>query len=196
MDYQDLHDIAKLCANSVHPQTIIEIAKTESNLNQFAVNVNGIDKSFQINKLSDALEVVEIAKEKDKTFDVGLMQINSRNLERFGIKPQDAFEPCLNIRLGAIIISEFYQRAIRHTNDPQVALQKALSAYNTGSLVDGFSNGYVEKYYSTPAPKVSVEETPSNETSESWLDKGVQDTELEPTTDSPVDWSEFLDSKR
>ena len=193
MDYQDLNDIAKLCSSNVHPQTIMEIAKTESNLNQFAVNVNGIDKSFKITKLGDALEVIELAKSKDKTFDVGLMQINSRNLDRFGIKPIDAFEPCLNIRIGGIIISEFYKTALRQTNDPQVALQQALSAYNTGSLINGFSNGYVEKYY-TPAPG---KPTPKpKKPKDNWQNQGNAKSELEPDTGTQGDWGKFLDPEK
>lgn len=192
MDYQDLNDIAKLCANNVHPQTIIEIAKTESGLNQFAVNVNGINKSFKITKLSDALEVIELAKSKDKSFDVGLMQINSRNLERFGIKPLDAFEPCLNIRIGGIIISEFYKTALKHTNDSQLALQQALSAYNTGSLINGFSNGYVEKYY-TPAP--GQPEPKQKAPKKDWQNQGDANSELEPDTGEQNDWSQFLNSE-
>jgi len=198
MDYQDLNDIAKLCAISVHPDTIIQIAKTESGLNQFAVNVNGIDKAFRINKLSDAIEIIELAKEKEKTFDIGLMQINSRNLDRFGVKPIDAFEPCLNIRIGAIIISEFYQTALKKIDDPQIALQQALSAYNTGSLVKGFENGYVEKYYSTPTPEGSRHSIKKEQktTETSWQEQGNKESDLEPNTGSQKNWRQFLESDR
>ena len=74
------------------------------------------------------------------------MQINSRNLPRFGVTPEQVMDPCTNIRIGGAILAENYANASRQIEPGQPALWAALSAYNTGNFHTGFENGYVAKY--------------------------------------------------
>lgn len=75
----------------IDPLLLYAIAKVESRLDPTARNVN-----------------------RDGTYDIGLMQVNSRHLKRlaaFGIdaqKLQD--EPCTSVMTGAWILAEFIQR--------------------------------------------------------------------------------------
>ena len=196
MDSQDLYDIAAVCAGNVHPDTIVKIIDTESAGNRYAVNVNGMKKIVDITTLPQALAIIDIAEKRDKTYDVGLMQINSRNLELFGIKPEDAFEPCLNIRLGSVIIGEFYKAALKTTQDPQEALQKALSGYNTGNFDKGFENGYVKKYYS----EADIPEKPDAQSAvkpqPDWENSGRLESDLAPNTGQQGSWNQFLDTSQ
>lgn len=85
---------------------------------------------------------------RNGTVDYGLMQINGSNLPAFGLTPQQAMDPCTNIRVGTTILQTNYAAAALRYGEGQYALQVALSAYNTGSFERGFLNGYVAKYYS------------------------------------------------
>ena len=68
---------------------------------------------------------------------IGLAQVSSRNLARFGLTPAQSFDPCTNVRTGARILAE----AMALTPD----IEGALSIYNTGNAVDGIANGYVDR---------------------------------------------------
>lgn len=68
---------------------------------------------------------------------IGLAQVSSRNLARFGLTPAQTFDPCVNVRTGARILAEALTLA------PSV--EAALSIYNTGNTVDGVANGYVDR---------------------------------------------------
>lgn len=75
----------------IDPLLLYAIAKVESRLDPTARNVN-----------------------KDGTYDIGLMQVNSRHLKRleaFGINAQKLQdEPCTSVMTGAWILAEFIQR--------------------------------------------------------------------------------------
>lgn len=86
------------------------IAKVESNLNPKAVR-----KPF-------------IAGNKDGSYDVGLVQINSSHFPRlkreFGINEADLYEPCTNLKVGAWILADNVSRLGWNWN--------AIGAYNAG----------------------------------------------------------------
>jgi soluble lytic murein transglycosylase-like protein len=42
--------------------------------------------------------------------DIGLMQINTRHLARFGLRAEQLLEPCLNLRVGAWLLNEVIAR--------------------------------------------------------------------------------------
>ena len=79
--------------------------------------------------------------------DLGLVQLNSANLSRFGLTIEDALDPCQNVAAGGQVLSGFYGKAVQQFGEGQPALMAALSGYNTGSFQRGFENGYVGKYY-------------------------------------------------
>jgi soluble lytic murein transglycosylase-like protein len=74
----------------VNPYLLYAIAKTESSLNPKAVNRN-----------------------KNGSYDIGLMQINSSwfpTLRRYGVDEQQLYEPCTSIHVGAWILAQNMQR--------------------------------------------------------------------------------------
>ncbi len=80
--------------------------------------------------------------------DVGLMQVNSANLARFGLSITQAFDPCTNIKAGTQIFLEGMrkvQKMDQYFPTEQLKIQGALSLYNTGSPWAGFENGYVAR---------------------------------------------------
>jgi soluble lytic murein transglycosylase-like protein len=101
----------------VNPQLLYAIAKTESGLNPRALNRN-----------------------PDGSYDIGLMQINSRwipTLHRYGISEARLFEPCTSIHVGAWILAQNMRRlgntwnavGAYNAKTPAKRLQYAIKVY-------------------------------------------------------------------
>jgi len=93
------------------------------------------------------------------SFDIGLTQVNSRQMQRLGLPPEAMFEPCSNLAAGARILTEYYAAAIKRYGAGQPALRAAISAYNSGNHTRGIANGYVNRVSvaagSVTSPQVS-----------------------------------------
>ena len=77
----------------VSPHLLYAVARAESDLNPVAVNLTH--------------------RARTKSYDIGLMQINSSHLPtlaRFGISERDLYEPCTNIMVGAWLLAEQFSR--------------------------------------------------------------------------------------
>jgi type IV secretion system protein VirB1 len=150
-------ELMMVCAPHVAPQTIQAIIQVESGGNPLAIGING---PFKLSRRPvDARDAARLAKVYIKagySVDLGLMQVNSRNLKGLGYSVEQMFDPCLNMQAGARILQRGYQGATKRYGKGQKALRAALSAYNTGNYEEGFQNGYVAKYYRKKAAKVII----------------------------------------
>ena len=109
----------------VNPYVLYAIAKTESNLNPYAVEViskkplplscpykkkNGkYYYSCNNSSYEEALKVIEIAKRHKANFSVGLMQINKawlKEIYKYGYSLESLFDWCNNVIIGAWILSQ------------------------------------------------------------------------------------------
>lgn len=136
--------IAKQCATGVDPRTIAAVVQTESSGNILAIGVNGTANPPTPDTPFEAARVARAYIDAGYTVDLGLGQINSKNLEWLGLSLETVFEPCRNVRAAAAVLSHNYASA-RRSHEPQAALRVALSMYNTGDSRRGFCNGYVAK---------------------------------------------------
>ena len=135
--------LATSCAPQVEPLTLLAVAKVESGFNSLAIGVNG--SAGGARKPADRTSAIRDANAliaAGRNIDLGLGQINVRNLERLGLSVADAFDPCRNLKASAQVLSEGYRAS---PGGPQVALRAALSLYNTGDPTRGLRNGYVDK---------------------------------------------------
>lgn len=97
------------CAKwNVPEKLVLAIVKQESGNNPWALNVNG--KGYMPKSKAEALVIANAAYARGLSFDVGLMQINSYWLKRFGMTPEYAIEPHRNITLGIWILSKEIER--------------------------------------------------------------------------------------
>jgi type IV secretion system protein VirB1 len=80
-----------------------------------------------------------------RDIDLGLGQINVRNLRALGMSVEDAFDPCRNLQAAGRVLADGYWRGVTRAGPGQPALRIALSLYNTGHLRRGFANGYVAR---------------------------------------------------
>lgn len=149
----DLLFILMCSTPGVHPETTAAIIRVESGFNELAIGINqskNETKYQDFKNLKTQIEAQNVARDlltKDYNFDAGLMQINSKNFERYGLTSKTIFDPCINIKVGTMILKSFYDFASTKLGPGQKALMAALSAYNTGNQKWGFKNGYVAKFY-------------------------------------------------
>lgn len=137
------------CRNINVPTKIVQmIIQEESSKKPFAVNVNKDGKSFVSFNPKTKDEAKKLASnyiEKGFSVDVGYMQLNSDNFSRLDTSLDEALDPCKNIYFASTVYFNFYQK----TDNKKTKLERvkeSLSAYNTGSYINGFKNGYVAKY--------------------------------------------------
>ena len=136
------------CAANVAPVTLEAVIAVESHGNPLAVNVNHLPgPQPRPASITEAAKVAEGYIRHGFSVDLGLMQVNSRNLSALGVTVTVALDPCANIKAGGAILAANYADAVRTRGEGQAALQAALSAYNTGDFARGFRNGYVARYY-------------------------------------------------
>ena len=134
--------LASQCAPSVAPETVLAIIQTESSGEQFALNVNGGRQPARQANAADAATTARRYVAAGYSVDLGLGQINSRNMRWLGLTWDTVFDPCTNVAALARVLTTNYN-AVKAGRDPQTALRVALSMYNTGSQTRGFRNGYV-----------------------------------------------------
>jgi type IV secretion system protein VirB1 len=137
------------CAANIAPVTLEAIIGVESRGDPLLLHVNGL--APQPRRPGDANEAASLARRyiaQGYSVDLGLMQVNSRNLVALGYTVEQLLgDPCTNIRAGAAVLTADYAAAVRTRGEGQAALEAALSAYNTGDFHRGFENGYVARYY-------------------------------------------------
>jgi len=148
--------LADQCASFVAPHTLEAIVKTESNFDPLKIGVNGWAKlERQPVNVGEAVVTAQWLLANGYNIDLGLGQVNSSNLNRVGLSVTDAFDPCKNLKAAGTIFNNSFQLAMQQYPEDQ-ALQLALSAYNTGNFVQGFSNGYVDKVLRNMPDKAST----------------------------------------
>lgn len=109
----------------VNPYLLYAIAKTESGLNPRAINRDN----------------------KNGSYDVGLMQINSfwfPTLRKYGISEEQLYQPCVSIEVGAWILAQNIRRLGNSWN--------AVGAYNAAN--PALREKYALKVYRNVPPAV------------------------------------------
>ena len=136
--------LASQCAPTVAPETLLSVVHVESRFEPLAIGVNGFPRlKVSATSLDDAVAKASRLIAAGRSVDLGLAQINSKNLAWLGLSVADAFEPCRNLAAAARVLQAGYQPNAKVREQP--ALLEALSRYNTGDDRRGFANGYVAK---------------------------------------------------
>ena len=120
-----------------------------------AINVNGSRQPASQSTMAGAVATAKRYIAAGYSVDLGLGQINSRNMRRLGLTWDTIFDPCTNIAALGQILTQNYQ-SVADGRHPQSALRLAISLYNTGSTSRGFRNGYVAKVVSNAGVTDSV----------------------------------------
>lgn len=112
------------CAPAVDPVTMSAIVKQESGGHPWSINDNNGKRSYRLKTKEEAvLKAAELIS-AGHSIDMGLAQVNSKNLRWLGLSIAQVFDPCTNISAGAKVLTQGYQKT--------GSLPAALSMYNTG----------------------------------------------------------------
>lgn len=125
------------CAAEVAPSTMQAIVQVESGGYPWIIGDNTTRSSVKLPTREAAVAEATSRISKGHSIDIGLSQINSRNLKSLGLSVAEVFDPCINLNAGAKILAGFYKVSSGKYGPGQTALLHALSAYNTGSLYAG-----------------------------------------------------------
>ncbi|MCX8514679.1 MAG: lytic transglycosylase domain-containing protein [Burkholderiales bacterium] len=137
------------CSIKVAQNTMKAIIKTESRGNYLVIGLNTKKHHYIMPKdINSAIAIVNFLEQNNYNFDIGLTQINIKNVHKLGYMAQDMLNPCLNVFIASEILHKYYIKALNNSATNKEALYKAISAYNTGSFSAGITNGYVAKVIS------------------------------------------------
>lgn len=90
------------------PALIRAVALQESGLDPLALNVAG--RSYRPATRKEAEDLIHQALKDGRSFDVGLMQINSWWIHRYDIPPVSLLDPDINMRWGKWILKQEIKR--------------------------------------------------------------------------------------
>ena len=87
---------------------------------------------------SGAIRLIGRYREAGRNFNVGVLQLNAGTLARYGVSPEEALEPCLNLQIGADRLGTLYEAALRRIPaGGALAAQEAVTRF----LVENFRSG-------------------------------------------------------
>ena len=132
--------LALQCAPAIDPHMIVAIGEHESGLDPLTIHDNTTGQSLHGEGVIAAAAGLIAA---GHSVDLGLMQINSHNLDLLKLPLSDAFAACRSIEAAARLLALF-------------------SKYNTGSPTKGIINGYAPRVM---AIMESIRAAPSASTS-------------------------------
>lgn len=148
--------LAEACAPAVAPETLLSVVQVESRFDPLAIGVNGKPRvAVSAATPQEAAVKASALIAAGRSVDLGLAQINSKNLGWLGLSVADAFDPCRNLAAASKVLQAGYEPSAK----PQPALRRALSRYNTGDARRGFANGYVAKVERAAAEVVPAIQT-------------------------------------
>ena len=147
--------LAQRCAPDVPVITLRAIARAESAFRPYALSLNypkrtaqeqglhggGMFLARQPQNLNEARAWTRYLLNRRRSVSIGLLQVNSEHAASLGLTWDQLFDPCTNIRVGARLLTAYYRQAAAILGDGQEALHYALSGYNSGFPLVGFTNG-------------------------------------------------------
>lgn len=131
-----------------HRSIMSAIVKVESGGNPWAININskkGTRLLYQAKTEEQAQAWVRWFVANGYNIDIGIAQINIKNIQKNNLDPVSFLDPCTNLKMAGQILKSNYNTATKSSGNSDDAVKKAISAYNTGNFRYGFSNGYVGK---------------------------------------------------
>ena len=110
------------CAPNIAPVTLEAVIRVESGGNPLAINVNGLPvQPAPVATAAAAARTAESYIQLGYSVDLGLMQVNSRNLVALGTTVERVLDPCTNVRDGTAILTADYAEAASSRGDGQPA---------------------------------------------------------------------------
>ena len=140
----------------------IQIDFPNALLHRWRLSAGTLRLQRQPNDAQEAGEWIAYLNAHRISVDVGLMQVSTSEAVRRHISPAVLLDPCTNVRTGWSILEDDYKIEVNRFGPGQVALQHALSRYNTGDTNRGIDNGYLARV--TAALRRLKEKLPNDQT--------------------------------
>lgn len=151
-----------------HSSVIKAIVKVESGGDPWAININkkGVRLLAKPKTREQAQAWINWFVKNSYNIDIGIAQINIKNIQKMKLNPSDLLDPCLNLKVAGQILLSNYKNSAKQAKNSDDAVRLAISAYNTGNFRSGFDNGYVNKvmikYYDKNPPNYAINIPNSN----------------------------------
>lgn len=141
-----VENLADRCAPTEPAKALVAIARVESGFHPFRIRLNGAHgRSFDPSSAEEAVRLASDLIASGQSVDLGLAQINSRNLRWLNLSVENAFDPCRNLAAAGQVLARGYRTALRTSRPGQSLLHTAYSLYNTGDPARGIANGYADR---------------------------------------------------
>lgn len=123
---------------TLSPRILEALVYVEARGNAYAVSVNEDGKGHSQGALSftEARRVVNKLWREGKNFDIGVAQINSQHVKRYGLNPEVLLDPCINLQWAAFILRQQVNRfqetwnAVGHYNGSRHVSQYSWKVYH------------------------------------------------------------------
>jgi hypothetical protein len=119
--------LSQQCAPGIALEAIVPQIHVESHFNELAIGVNNGPK-VHARSLAEAVTLATRYIQAGFSVDLGLAQINSKNLPRLGLTVEQAFDACTSLRAAETVLTESYNSISngRNQTDPEsTALRRA-----------------------------------------------------------------------
>ena len=127
------------CAPAIAQVTMAAVVQQESGGNPLALHDNTDGKSYRPASMAEAAKLARALIAQGHSVDIGLAQINSRNLTGLGMTVEQMLQPCENLRAAQAVLLDGWKRS----GD----LRATLSAYNAGQLASPVGVKYGASVY-------------------------------------------------
>ena len=127
------------CAPQIAPVTMSAIVQQESGGNPLSLHDNTSGETYRPTSVAEAARIARELIASGHSVDIGLAQINSKNLPRLGLGVDQVLDPCANLHAAQTVLMEGWKRS----GD----LRATLSVYNTGKLHSPVGMDYGERVF-------------------------------------------------
>ncbi len=108
-----LPSLIQHCVPNIAQASMLAIVQVESKGNPLALSLNkGYKLQFQPQSKAQAQKWVEYLDKHSYNFDIGLAQVNIKNVNKYGYKATDLLDPCINLKIGSSILIKNYTSAL------------------------------------------------------------------------------------
>jgi len=128
------------CAPLVAPVTMSALVEQESGGNPWALHDNTTGISYQPGNQADAIAQARQLMAAGHSLDLGLGQINSKNLAWLGQSVETIFQSCTNLKAAQTVLLAAWKQSGGQ-------LPAALSVYNTGKVDGSVGAHYAASVY-------------------------------------------------
>jgi type IV secretion system protein VirB1 len=163
-------DLLLACAPLISPITMTALIEHESGVNPLAIHDNTNGASYQPRTEAQAVLLAQKLISAGHSLDLGISQINNKNLSWIGQTVQTIFNPCVNLNAAQTILIAAWKQS-------KGDLPGTLSVYNTGKVNSSIGADYAAAVYSTALHPIPIVPAIPGGKLPGWITKEISGTE-------------------